>query len=69
MVRKHLNSLTRLYKVSPLLEQGFDYYKHLLIVYLVIKFCGAYSLREVIHYVLGFVYSGLLWENPSYYPI
>jgi len=69
MVYKHLNPLARLCKVSPLLGQGFDYYKHLHVVYLVIKFCGAYSLREVTHWVLGFVRSGLLRENPSHYPI
>jgi hypothetical protein len=49
MVYKYLNSLAYLYKVSPLLRQGFDYYKYLLIIYLVVKFYGAYSLREVIH--------------------
>jgi hypothetical protein len=49
MVYKHLNSLACLYKVSLLLGQGFNYYKHLLIIYLVIKFYGAYSLREVTH--------------------
>jgi hypothetical protein len=49
MVYKHLNSLACLYKVSPLLRQGFNYYKHLLVIYLVVKFYKAYSLREVTH--------------------